>query len=283
MVEVHIVSVGLSSLFNMLKSGKASDILDGFGSPVEMEKALAKDRSLRWRLRDALAGYLFPEGQALDGELAAEARRASAELNSLLGFLEDEYPGEGWRERVEHVSAVYLLHTDTWTGRAAAAALKTALERMGFSHTETRELKGFSQQDFTAGLEDLKDEVRRIVAKHKRARILLNPTGGFKPESGAMAVIAAESGLETYYIHETFRKIVKIPPASELKVKITEEEIKDEAAAIWLGISLDSIIGWLLTKNTALLSLWATLSLPVLAYRAKRLINKYRTIKRHQK
>lgn len=282
MVEVHIVSVGLSSLLNMLKSGKASDILDGFGSPVEMEKALAEDRSLRWRLRDALAGYLFPEGQALDGKLAAEARKASAELNSLLGFLEDEYPGEGWRERVEHVSAVYLLHTDTWTGRAAAAALKTALERMGFSHAETRELKGFSQQDFTAGLEDLRDEVRRIVAKHKRARILLNPTGGFKPESGAMAVIAAESGLETYYIHETFRKIVKIPPANELKVKMTKEELKDEITGLWLALSLDSIIGWAYTGKIILLALWTALSLPILLYRLTRLTRKHKAIK-HQK
>ena len=47
MVEVHIVSVGLSSLLNMLKSGKASDTLDGFGSPVEMEKALTDETLLK--------------------------------------------------------------------------------------------------------------------------------------------------------------------------------------------------------------------------------------------
>ncbi len=288
-----MISVGRSSFKYLIERGReipeelrsirASKPTSEVGEILgEIDEMLRENKDVATELRESLANFLFPEGPT-DIDPIQNIREYSAELNAFLGYLELRFKDLDWKERMKKVRKVYLLHTDTALGRTVAESLRDVLKRLGCESVELRELEGFYERDFERGLKDLMDEIRNIVRKHKGEEILLNPTGGFKPESGAMAVIAAENDLTAYYIHETFKEAVIIPPARELKVRMRKEEKVNEITALWLGLPHDSIVAWILTGNIALIIAWAALSLPVFAYRAYRALREYLRLKRGSK
>ncbi|MEM4290359.1 MAG: putative CRISPR-associated protein [Candidatus Caldarchaeum sp.] len=50
------------------------------------------------------------------------------------------------------------------------------------------------------------------IHPHPPERVLLNATGGFKPESTALSLVAFIMGKPVYYRHETFKTTITISP-----------------------------------------------------------------------
>ena len=70
-----------------------------------------------------------------------------------------------------------------------------------------------SDQKFPLGLAHLFKELLRLFRiLQQRGQVFLHATGGFKPES-AIAVLAANHvrGIPIFYIHESFKRLVRIP------------------------------------------------------------------------
>ncbi len=58
------------------------------------------------------------------------------------------------------------------------------------------------------------DEVASLVRAKKAegCRVYVNATGGFKPETAFMVIVAMLVGADrAYYIHEAFREVVEVP------------------------------------------------------------------------
>ena len=163
--------------------------------------------------------------------LEGNPRKASAEMNAFYGYLEEF--GRG-------VEEVHLIVSDTEVGRFTANALMEYLERRGFNVSK-HTVRGFGSEDFELALRNLRETVRSIVARSKE--VVLNLTGGFKAEIAALSVLAAESGLRAYYIHESARRVAILPTASELKVKYTSWEKALGILTVLLSVPLDSLLG----------------------------------------
>ena len=137
--------------------------------------------------------------------ISKNPRKASAELNALFGYLEKYEKG---LSSIEHM---YLLSTDTKSGKLCARAVFSYLESVvGIGKVDYRVITGFGGWDFSIAVENLREEVKSIIKGKKN--VLLNLTGGFKPEVAVLSVIAAESGLKAYYIHEASKNIVDTNP-----------------------------------------------------------------------
>ncbi|AKG38409.1 hypothetical protein MA03_02775 [Infirmifilum uzonense] len=75
---------------------------------------------------------------------------------------------------------------------------------------------------------------RDVVRRNKN--VVLNLTAGFKAEIAAMAVLASESDLDQYYIHESSKMVVMLPKVFELKVRMTKWEKVASVLAVLLNI-----------------------------------------------
>ncbi|MGB9658923.1 MAG: putative CRISPR-associated protein [Nitrososphaerales archaeon] len=122
----------------------------------------------------------------------------SAEINALSRFLKE-------------ISLVYLIHSDTNIGRCCARALKDYLSHKGIQVSEPIEVYGLNDaKTFQKGLANLIREIAKIIPKHKSVRICA--TGGFKPEIAIASVLGFLARTSVYYIHESFREVVHLPP-----------------------------------------------------------------------
>lgn len=186
----------------------------------------------RLPIDDGLQG-LFERWSVEGGEVLEDAVKAlsrdpagfSAELNSLIAFAKS-LPAR-------HVIGELRLQfypTDTGTSKFCARALTEYLRRFqgefkGLMGMPTNSalviddpitLRGFGRgaEWFREGLTDLMDKFVGSIVRLRRSgyKVVVNPTGGFKPESAYLTVIAMLAGAwKVVYIHETFRYVVELP------------------------------------------------------------------------
>jgi len=149
-----------------------------------------------------------PTEEELLSFVREEPRKASAELNTILPLLEN-------RRDKQHV--VYLLHSDTSEARVCAHTLKKFLSGLGLRlNAELVEIKGLgSVNTFHEGLGELFEQATKLIMGHYASgdRVFVHATGGFKPES-TMVFLAANfprSGAPVFYIHESFREVLRLP------------------------------------------------------------------------
>ena len=190
--HVRIVTVGASLLSNALRDDQRVRSLIGEVSGLKgVEAALRSGAVDRDALVSALVSYIGVKGDA-----------ASAELNSM-----SEHLASG------NVSRVYLLHTDTMVGEVCGLALERHLRRRGVTVERIR-VEGFkSEAEFwERGLQDLLLKAHELVKKHENEVVMLNATGGFKPEGAALSILAFLMRRPVYYRHEDFMTTVYIPP-----------------------------------------------------------------------
>jgi putative CRISPR-associated protein (TIGR02619 family) len=149
-----------------------------------------------------------PSEEDLLSLVQKDPRKASAELNTLLPIIEEKSVDQ---------HRVYLLHSDTAEGRFCASVLKQFLSGLGLRlHVESVEIKDLGNSEtFTKGLANLLEQVVRLIRNHyaEGDRVFIHASGGFKPET-AMAILAANlpgSGAPVFYVHESFRKVIRLP------------------------------------------------------------------------
>lgn len=221
--EVHIVTCGISLLRNFAKQLSQSSLL---GKHPDLKKQLEENsdnfiKSLDDREKTELKSEMLEY-------LKRDGRKASAEINSIFGYIED-IKNANISEIGNIIKEVHLLRSDTESGKIVADVLGDYLHSLGLN-ISIHSVEGFGSGDFNSAVRNLVEIARSIVKRKKN--VVLNLTGGYKAEIAAMAVLASESDLKQYYIHEGSRKAVMIPRASELKVRMTK----------W-----DKIIGFLAT------------------------------------
>jgi putative CRISPR-associated protein (TIGR02619 family) len=221
---LHVVTVGTSLVRNA--SGVCDRVpgLRGFCDLLKSWSNASPDSSEDLEAsRSAIPPS--PVFKALLEALAGDPRRLSAELNALFGYLDT------LRGPCEH--HVVLLSSDTGVGWLCARVLEEFLKPMervpevyarGEHSVESVEalrvpLLG---RDFVKGSLNLVREVKKAIKRwgEKVDEVLFNATGGYKPETGFLLLVAGLVGASrVYYIHETMREVVEIPV---LPVKVSE-------------------------------------------------------------
>jgi len=191
-VRVHIVTVGASLLTNALRDDQnVKQLLPNASSVRDVENALRDGRPTRRELVEALLSYVSRKGNA-----------ACAELTSMSEHIDRRL-----------VDLVYLLHTDTEVGEVCGTVLERHLNRSGI-RAERRRIEGFrNEEEFRErGLQNLLLVTHELIKKHREDAVLVNATGGYKPEGTALSILAFVMGKPVYYRHEDFRTTVFIPP-----------------------------------------------------------------------
>jgi len=190
MRRVHLATVGASLISNASRNWESvKPILDGL-TIDGIERKLGSGEINRNHLHKELVEFLRKEGE-----------RASAEIASMSKFLKN---GD--------IDFIYLMYTDTNVGDVCSRALETYLrgERVGVQRIP---VEGYANEEtFTReGLGNLARNVWEIINRHKSDRVYVCATGGFKPETSIITLIANIKGIPVYYRHETFRAHVAIP------------------------------------------------------------------------
>ena len=138
----------------------------------------------------------------------------SAEINSMDPWLsscrQQEIPS-----RIDFID---LLHTDTGNGLLAASVITHFLNEIHGGARMIR-VEGFGKPgDMMRGILNLINIIKELAGSSEQI-VLLNVTGGFKPESGAALLtgLVHHRVAAAYYIHEAFRDTVILPltPASK--------------------------------------------------------------------
>lgn len=197
--RLHVVTVGTSILVN---ARRAMPSLPG---PGEDRRVAEETPSLR-------------------AELAALVARApydaSAELAALRPFLERD-----------EVQAVHLVVTETAAGQLCGGILERWLQQRGIRELSRKTIPAYYRREdaddvpaegaderaerFVQGLIELRDALLDFIRRRQaegRYEVLLNATGGFKPEMAVAAQVAAATTTPVYYMHEHFHASVFLPP-----------------------------------------------------------------------
>lgn len=143
---------------------------------------------------------------SLLGASTVDARLLSAELNGLLGYLQDVHG------TVHHI----LLHTDTWLGREAAELVRTWLSDNSHGTAELMTESGLhtrSLEEFQFALSELTPKLLVHIQAYKaqRYRIILNLTGGFKSINGYLQTVGTFCADEQFYLFEGSTAVMVIP------------------------------------------------------------------------
>ena len=238
---LHLVTVGTSTVRNASSNDKveedvrkelASWTRAGPGSDMDLEAG-----------KKAVPGS--KEFDAVLGFVASSPRRASAELNAFIGYLEYLYR-RGVRGIRHHI---ILLGSDTGVGWFSTRILEEYLKDMvgqdlynvwGIEGHVIEEVTARRIEklgvDFSEGILNLIAGIKNTVLKsaNRYDRILANLTGGFKPESAAVLVAAGLIGIDAvYYIHEVMRDIVELP--------VIPLNVDDDARKLLLNALNDNI------------------------------------------
>ncbi len=179
---LHIVSVGTSILANYerLRADEAREL-----GVAGWSRASPEDP-----VQSTVLGHARPESRvfrALLSFVEEDPCRASAELNAFLRYT--ELSGHAPPEKV----GVLLYSSDTGTGYLCARLVYEYLKKKGYRLlTEPIKVEGLGRgpeklDDALASLMNL--VVTRIVEWRKRgARVYVNATGGFKPETTFLVI-----------------------------------------------------------------------------------------------
>lgn len=156
--------------------------------------------------------------EQLESRSLAEIRKASAELNGLIGLNDGKIPSN---QQDMHI----LVSTDTVQGMATANTIKEYLCKCGCSAMVIIP-KNLSTQDechFSEGIKELLIWCDEVIPKYKEDgyEIVFNLTGGFKSLQGYMNTIGMFYADRMVYIFESPEsKLIEIP---RLPVKLDNE------------------------------------------------------------
>lgn len=140
--------------------------------------------------------------------------RISAEVNSMQPWL----PLCTSHDPPSRIDFIDIIHTDTGSGLLAASVLTHFLNEVHGGARMIR-VEGFGRPgEMMRGILNLIQAIKEVAGERENI-VLLNVTGGFKPESGAALLtgLGHHRILAAYYIHEAFRDTVVLPlvPASK--------------------------------------------------------------------
>jgi len=164
----------------------------------------------------------------------ALARRMSAEINSLAAF----YEGEFSRARTDQH---YLIHTDTWLGKAAAECVSDGLAGLGFANVQLLSFGGLrtdSMENFRAALGAMAHWCEENIPK-EGAHVVFNLTGGFKSVQGFMQTLGLFYAHERIYLFEGSDELLRIPRLP-VQLNATEEVKKHLKGIRRLAVGLPS-------------------------------------------
>ena len=137
-----------------------------------------------------------------------EAKTLSAELNGFLNFYNSDI------EKAKN-DVHYLLHTDSFQGKAAADLIKEWGEQCGIKMTPVLipRLNTASIEDFRAGINNLINWCSSVIPDYRSdgCRIIFNLVGGFKSLQGYMQTLGMFYADETVYIFEFGGELLRIP------------------------------------------------------------------------
>ena len=152
--------------------------------------------------------------------------RMSAELNSMFPWL------QAASRRGEFAAGVVLFPTETGPGLLAGRVLKRFIaDMLGGAGVEMEPVPGWSENVWRGSLElytRVVGRIRSITRKSEREIVLINATGGFKPETAYIVMAGlhyGDSRSAAYYIHELHRTHTVIPllyPGSDRLSKAAE-------------------------------------------------------------
>lgn len=190
-----------------------------------------------WRFLDSIDMMSQEEIEELKVEILNYLRslgdnflKASAELNSIIGILQ-----MADLSRFDEIELMFII-SDTKQGCLIAEVL-TEFFMKQLNEFNGKKLKvyydvvsGLSYVDAehaTRGLPTLAAKIAMWI-KNKRAmghEVIVNVTGGFKAESIYAALISLIAETPTYYMHEKFKKAIRLPPIASEIVSKEEREI----------------------------------------------------------
>lgn len=209
MTKLIISTVGTSIFTNLADDQERRLIIKYSNSkenaaPPELKKII---QDISARLRNKFTSASNPE-----------RRRISAELNGILGIYNDNLRN---RERDFH----YLISTDTFPGKQAAALLLSLLRNQGLNgDTYTpHNLSTSDKLSFSEGIKDLLKFCQNIIPQYKAGKydVIFNLTGSFKSLQGYLNTIAMFYADKIVYIFESpLSELIEIP---RLPISIDEE------------------------------------------------------------
>jgi len=165
-----------------------------------------EERDIEPSDRVRLQKIISDQQQRLEAAEPAEARALSAELNGILAY-------EG---NLAQVHTHYLIHTDTFLGMYAAAAVRHWLEARD-ANVQLKTFKGMQVVDQKALDRALAEAAKWVadefewVRKSPEHRLVFNTTGGFKAVQGFFQTLGLLFADETVYLFEHGDAIVRIP------------------------------------------------------------------------
>ncbi|RLE54996.1 MAG: hypothetical protein DRJ40_09615 [Thermoprotei archaeon] len=191
--EAHVVTVGTSIVRNIAQE---------LGEPY-----VRWSRSLPNSPDDVEAGNKASPGttefKRAYEVLTQNPRKYSAELNAMWNYLA--------KGRVEYV---LLITTDSGTCYFCAKILEHYLRQIrNIPYVEATRVQKLGI-DFEEGIHNLLDILTTAIPQLRRAgyRVLLNATGGFKPETAVLYLYACLAGIDkVYYIHELMKEVIELP------------------------------------------------------------------------
>lgn len=224
--EVHVITCGTSLLRNFARSLTQNPLLE---KHPDLKAKLEDPRVTEEFLKSLSDEDIAELKLELLKYLRSNPKTASAELNSLFSYIE-QIKRRSPSELGEVITEIHLFRSDTHAGKVVADVLNDYLHSLGVN-VNVHSVEGFGSEDFGRAVMNLVRSAREVVKRGKR--VVFNLTAGFKAETAVMAVLASESDIDQYYIHETSRNVVLLPKASELKIRMTRwEKIASVLAAL---------------------------------------------------
>jgi len=154
---------------------------------------------------EKITGHVSNIRGRMRGMGISQAKKASAEINSLMHFYHDQ-PRLG--EQDQHI----LLPTDTWLGRQAAEAVRQWLEQSGL-RVEVQPFEGLRTDSMLHFRRALANIARWCAQGLPESgyHIVFNLTGGFKSIQGFMQTLGTFYADERIYIFESGKELLRIP------------------------------------------------------------------------
>lgn len=161
-----------------------------------------------------------------------QARRLSAELNSLLALYETRPPSKK--------DLHFLLRTDTWLGEMSSEIVKARLVRDYDGSVEVKNQTNLCANDLlkfkTAATNVVKWCEDMIAPCRESYHVVFNLTGGFKAVQGFMQTLAMFYADEAIYIFENSPKLLRIP---RLPIRMDKEANVRDNLKVFRRFELD--------------------------------------------
>lgn len=201
-MRVIVSSCGTSLLTNDLTSETGGEMLRLLNRYTN-----SKEREIPLEDRKLLEAHVRVRRERLLSGGIQDARKASAELNGLLGV----YGGRAPDPR----DVLFLLHTDTYLGTTVAEAVAAWLEQKGArAHIVRIEyLATNSIETFHWGIQELTRWCDETLPEYRRQHyhIVFNLTGGFKGVQGVLNTLGHVYADEMVYIFQGSDSLIRIP------------------------------------------------------------------------